>query len=196
MMDFTPWISSGFRRRRLVSPRQPENKCSPIPFFLAILEPLHSRFCTTLQGVANIAVTTFRTIPFVPVDCSALVPTLIEAELFGYVKGAFTGAVHTKPGLMKVADKGTLSLDEIGDLPVDLQAKLLRFVAQVGDFLPLAASLVERRWRLSKEWKRPYDFQPGEISPDVAEIFRHEINNPLTGILGNAELVLTKIACP
>src|SRR6202023_1720435 len=60
--------------------------------------------------------------PFVPVDCSALVPTLIEAELFGYVKGAFTGAVHTKPGLMEVADKGTLFLDEIGDLPVDLQA--------------------------------------------------------------------------
>jgi two-component system response regulator HydG len=64
--------------------------------------------------------------PFVPVDCSALVPTLIEAELFGYVKGAFTGAVHTKPGLMEVADNGTLFLDEIGDLPVDLQAKLLR----------------------------------------------------------------------
>jgi DNA-binding NtrC family response regulator len=64
--------------------------------------------------------------PFVPVDCSALVPTLIEAELFGYVKGAFTGAVHSKPGLMEVADKGTLFLDEIGDLPVDLQAKLLR----------------------------------------------------------------------
>jgi DNA-binding NtrC family response regulator len=64
--------------------------------------------------------------PFVPVDCSALVPTLIEAELFGYVKGAFTGAVRTKPGLMEVADNGTLFLDEIGDLPVDLQAKLLR----------------------------------------------------------------------
>jgi two-component system response regulator HydG len=62
----------------------------------------------------------------VPVDCSALVPTLIEAELFGYVKGAFTGAVHTKPGLMEVADNGTLFLDEIGDLPIDLQAKLLR----------------------------------------------------------------------
>jgi DNA-binding NtrC family response regulator len=64
--------------------------------------------------------------PFVPVDCSALAPTLIEAELFGYVKGDFTGAVHTRPGLMEVADKGTLFLDEIGDLPVDLQAKLLR----------------------------------------------------------------------
>jgi DNA-binding NtrC family response regulator len=67
-----------------------------------------------------------KTRPFVPVDCSALVPTLIEAELFGYVKGAFTGAVHTKPGLMEIADNGTLFLDEIGDLPIDLQAKLLR----------------------------------------------------------------------
>jgi DNA-binding NtrC family response regulator len=64
--------------------------------------------------------------PFVPVDCSALVPTLIESELFGYVKGAFTGASHSKQGLMEAAGDGTLFLDEIGDLPIDLQAKLLR----------------------------------------------------------------------
>ncbi|MGH9715161.1 MAG: sigma-54-dependent transcriptional regulator [Candidatus Acidiferrales bacterium] len=63
---------------------------------------------------------------FVPVDCSALVPTLIESELFGYVKGAFTGAMHSKTGLMEAAGSGTLFLDEIGDMPVDLQAKLLR----------------------------------------------------------------------
>jgi DNA-binding NtrC family response regulator len=63
---------------------------------------------------------------FVPVDCSALVPTLIESELFGYVKGAFTGAAHSKVGLMEAAGDGTLFLDEIGDLPIDLQAKLLR----------------------------------------------------------------------
>jgi DNA-binding NtrC family response regulator len=67
-----------------------------------------------------------RNKPFVPVDCSALVPTLIESELFGYIKGAFTGAMHSKQGLMEVAGNGTLFLDEIGDLPVDLQAKLLR----------------------------------------------------------------------
>jgi two-component system response regulator HydG len=67
-----------------------------------------------------------RNEPFVPVDCSALVPTLIESELFGYVKGAFTGATHSKVGLMESAAGGTLFLDEIGDLPVDLQAKLLR----------------------------------------------------------------------
>jgi len=63
---------------------------------------------------------------FAPVDCSAFVPTLIESELFGYVKGAFTGATHSKHGLMESADGGTLFLDEIGDMPTDLQAKLLR----------------------------------------------------------------------
>ncbi len=68
--------------------------------------------------------------PFVPVDCSALVPTLIESELFGYVKGAFTGASQSRGGLMEAAQGGTLFLDEIGDLPVDLQAKLLRAIQE------------------------------------------------------------------
>jgi two-component system response regulator HydG len=60
------------------------------------------------------------------VDCSSLVPTLIESELFGHVKGAFTGAQQNKAGLLEAADDGTLFLDEIGDLPVDMQSKLLR----------------------------------------------------------------------
>ena len=64
--------------------------------------------------------------PFVPVDCGSLVPTLIESELFGYVKGAFTGANKSKDGLLAVAESGTVFLDEIGELPIDLQAKLLR----------------------------------------------------------------------
>jgi two-component system response regulator HydG len=64
--------------------------------------------------------------PFLPVDCGSLVPTLIESELFGYVKGAFTGANRTKDGLLVSAEGGTVFLDEIGELTVDLQAKLLR----------------------------------------------------------------------
>src|SRR5579862_4303413 len=68
--------------------------------------------------------------PFIPVDCGSLVPTLIESELFGYVKGAFTGAVQTKEGLLSMAKGGTVFLDEIGEMPVDLQAKLLRAIQE------------------------------------------------------------------
>src|SRR5690348_13648288 len=68
----------------------------------------------------------FRDKPFIPVDCGSLVPTLIESELFGYVKGAFTGAMQSKEGLLAIAEGGTVFLDEIGELPVDLQSKLLR----------------------------------------------------------------------
>ena len=64
--------------------------------------------------------------PFVPVDCGSLVPTLIESELFGYVKGAFAGAHRSKEGLLAAADGGTIFLDEISELPLELQAKLLR----------------------------------------------------------------------
>ncbi len=72
----------------------------------------------------------FRDKPFIPVDCGSLVPTLIESELFGYVKGAFTGAIHSKEGLLAVAEGGTVFLDEVGELPVDLQAKLLRAIQE------------------------------------------------------------------
>ena len=64
--------------------------------------------------------------PFIPVDCGSLVPTLIESELFGYTKGAFTGAMQSKDGLLAIAEGGTVFLDEVAELPVDLQSKLLR----------------------------------------------------------------------
>jgi DNA-binding NtrC family response regulator len=72
----------------------------------------------------------FRDKPFIPVDCGSLVPTLIESELFGHVKGAFTGANQAKDGLMAMAEGRTIFLDEIGELPVDLQAKLLRAIQE------------------------------------------------------------------
>ena len=68
--------------------------------------------------------------PFLPVDCGALVPTLIESELFGYVRGAFTGAMRPKEGLLATAEGGTIFLDEVGELPIDLQAKLLRAIQE------------------------------------------------------------------
>jgi len=68
--------------------------------------------------------------PFVAVDCGSLVPTLIESELFGYEKGAFTGALKTKAGLFQSANTGTIFLDEIGELPLEMQAKLLRVLQE------------------------------------------------------------------
>ncbi|MGC2172971.1 MAG: sigma-54 dependent transcriptional regulator [Candidatus Sulfotelmatobacter sp.] len=72
----------------------------------------------------------FSNRPFVAVDCGSLVPTLIESELFGYEKGAFTGALKSKPGLFQSADTGSVFLDEIGELPLELQAKLLRVLQE------------------------------------------------------------------
>jgi len=72
----------------------------------------------------------FRDKPFIPIDCGSLVPTLIESELFGYVRGAFTGANQAKDGLLAIAEGGTVLLDEVGELPVDLQSKLLRAIQE------------------------------------------------------------------
>jgi transcriptional regulator with PAS, ATPase and Fis domain len=77
--------------------------------------------------------------PFVPFDCGAVPPTLIEAELFGFVRGAFTGANADRKGVLAEADGGTLFLDEIGELPLDLQPKLLRAL-ESREYRPLGAS--------------------------------------------------------
>ncbi len=80
--------------------------------------------------------------PFVPVECSALVSTLVESELFGYTRGAFTGALQSKQGLMESANGGTLFLDEIGEMSLEMQAKLLRTL-QEGEVKPVGST--ERR---------------------------------------------------
>jgi DNA-binding NtrC family response regulator len=67
---------------------------------------------------------------FVPIDCGALVGTLVESELFGHTKGAFSGAAESKKGLVELADGGTAFFDEIGDLPLDMQVKLLRLLQE------------------------------------------------------------------
>lgn len=78
--------------------------------------------------------------PFIVVDCSAIPGNLMESELFGYVRGAFTGAAQTKIGLIEAADGGTAFFDEIGELPLDLQSRLLR-VLQEKEFRPIGATL-------------------------------------------------------
>jgi DNA-binding NtrC family response regulator len=67
---------------------------------------------------------------FVPIDCGSLVGTLMESELFGHAKGSFSGAIENKKGLVELADRGTAFFDEIGDLPLEMQVKLLRLIQE------------------------------------------------------------------
>ncbi len=81
--------------------------------------------------------------PFIAVNCAAIPETLLESELFGYKKGAFTGAYETKKGLLSAANEGTIFLDEICDLPLSLQAKLLRAI-ESGSFIPIGSTKEEK----------------------------------------------------
>jgi DNA-binding NtrC family response regulator len=80
---------------------------------------------------------------FVPVDCAVLSENLLESELFGHVRGSFTGAVTTKPGLFEVADEGTVFLDEVGNISLAIQAKLLR-VLQEREFTPVGGTKAKK----------------------------------------------------
>ena len=81
--------------------------------------------------------------PLIALNCAALSPQLVESQLFGHQRGAFTGATAAQPGLFKAADRGTLWLDEIGELPLDLQPKLLRAL-ESGEILPIGATSHQR----------------------------------------------------
>ena len=81
--------------------------------------------------------------PFVAVDCSTLSPSLLESELFGHVRGAFTGAVKDKPGIFEVAHDGTLFLDDVANLTPEIQGKLLR-VLEVYEYKPVGASHIKK----------------------------------------------------
>ena len=95
--------------------------------------------------------------PFVPLSCCAIPANLVESELFGLTKGAFTGATESRVGKMQVADEGTLFLDEIGEMPIDAQAKLLR-VLQEGTFYPVGGTReIEVDVRFVCATNRPFD---------------------------------------
>ena len=123
----------------------------PLTGVIAISEPM-MRVCRIIEKVAPTQATTLllgesgtgkellaravhelsprRDKSFVAINCAAIPENLLESELFGYEKGAFTGAVKQTPGKFELADGGTLFLDEIGDMPLPLQAKLLRFLQE------------------------------------------------------------------
>ena len=132
--------------RRLITLHQPDAMAGLITRDAEML-----RICRTIERVASSDATVMllgesgtgkevlaqgvhaaskRTGRFVAINCAAIPENLLESELFGYEKGAFTGAGKTTPGKIETADKGTLMLDEIGDLPHSLQAKLLRFLQE------------------------------------------------------------------
>lgn len=133
--------------RRLESMRQPDELAG-----LMTRDPGMLRVCRTIEKVANTTATVMLlgesgtgkellarglhrasqrgNQRFVAINCASIPENLLESELFGHEKGAFTGAIKTTPGKIEVADRGTLFLDEIGDLPMALQAKLLRFLQE------------------------------------------------------------------
>jgi DNA-binding NtrC family response regulator len=104
-----------------------------------VAKAIHNAGELTMRSIATRG---DRERPFVAVNCTALAPGVLESELFGHVKGAFTGAVADRPGRFELAGKGTIFLDEIAEIPLDIQAKLLRVLQErtferVGDAKPM-----------------------------------------------------------
>jgi transcriptional regulator with PAS, ATPase and Fis domain len=111
-------------------------RLAPTPHSIVI----HGETGTGKEVIARaIHASSQRSGPFLAVNCGALPPNLVESELFGHRKGAFSGATDDHPGLVRAADKGTLLLDEIGDLPLQTQAALLR-VLQEREVMPVGAT--------------------------------------------------------
>ena len=106
---------------------------------------------------------------FLPVDAASLVGTLMESELFGHTRGAFTGAIETKPGLVRAADGGTLFLDEVGELSPEVQAKLLRLL-QEHEVRPIGATKaikVDVRILAATNRDLPREIQQGRFREDL-----------------------------
>jgi transcriptional regulator with PAS, ATPase and Fis domain len=164
--------------------------------------------------------------PFLAVNCGAFVESLIEAELFGYEKGAFTNALKTQPGWFEAANNGTLLLDEIGDLPLPLQVKLLRVlqereIVRVGARTPvpvdvrviaatnldLAAAVAEGKFRQDLFFRLnvativipPLRDRPGdirELSAHFLALHRNKLNRPELSLTESAQDALAGHAWP
>lgn len=163
---------------------------------------------------------------FVVLNCSAVVETLFESELFGHVKGAFTGADRDKTGLLELANDGTLFLDEIGDMPLSTQAKLLRAL-QHREFLPVGSlklrkvnvrviaathrdlrlAIAEGKFREDLYYRLsmvelqvpPLRERPEDIpllARNFAQKFSHEFNKQVTGLTPRAMIVLERHSWP
>lgn len=110
-----------------------------------------------------------KDMPFIPINCSTIPETIIESELFGHVRGAFTGAIRDKKGLVKEADHGTLFFDEIGDLSPAMQVKLLRLI-QEGEFKAVGANAIKKvdvRFVAATHKNLPERIRKGEFREDL-----------------------------
>ena len=117
LIGYAPCMLEVSRRIRLVAPRS-----TPV----LIEGPTGSGKELVAEALHRLSTSSHK--PFVAINCAAIPEALLEAELFGHTRGAFTGAVHGRVGRIEAADGGTLFLDEIGEMPLGLQSKLLRFV--------------------------------------------------------------------